>query len=235
MPFHFHLFRPTLVRFRRSRAVRGLMAVGTGLILVLAMGCQSKRSGEVEPGPPPSAERWAFPLQGRWLRGFAVSDRFERRETVSITATNRQGAYLRLERLPGLDAEGARRMIEDGVFNLEALYANALSPYPGDISNRVVTEEAFHPRRAAGPTEPWFILYANERFGFGPSTAGQVKYKALLGWIYCASAEELIKVRLYMSPRTPDATLREWTKNLSCQAAHSNAPPSMSQRHALQH
>lgn len=234
MPFDFQSLTRSFERLRRLRALLSSGVAGAGLILLVTVGCQSERTARSGAGSSPAAGTWALPLQGRWLRNFSESDRFERRGTVAITATNRHGDLIRLERVAGMDAEAARRMIEDGVLNLEALYANALSPYPGDISNRVVTEEAFHPHRALGPTEPWFILYANERFGFGPSTADQVKYKALLGWVHCGSAEELIKLRLYVSPRTSDDLLRSWVRRLSCQADPSTRPPSGAQRHASQ-
>ncbi|MBL9167278.1 MAG: hypothetical protein JNN07_06020 [Verrucomicrobiales bacterium] len=188
-----------------------------GVLMVFTQGCAylKPRGADTSGGSPAAASpAWLGSLRGSALDGFQLSEQLERRGTSLITATNLAGDILKLERIPGLDADSASRLIGDGVMSLEALYANALSPYPGDLSNRVITDDGFHPRRAAGPREPWFVLFANDRFGFGVSTPEQVKYKALLGWVHSDSSEELFKIRLYVPANRKDAELRRWVKGI---------------------
>ncbi|MBI1841506.1 MAG: hypothetical protein HYR88_11735 [Verrucomicrobia bacterium] len=174
--------------------------------------CQSqpnvRRGGDIQPP-------WAGQLRGEGLRGFVVTEEFNRRSTIMITATNHVG-ILKLERFDGLEAESAHRMIEDGIMGLEALYANALSPYPGDISNRVVTEAAYRPKRVADGAHAAFLVFANDRFGYGGTTADQCVYRSVLAWRYSDHSGELTRIRLFVPRGVRDEVLERWLRSIAC-------------------
>lgn len=145
--------------------------------------------------------------------GAKVTETSSRRDITFITAELPLG-QLKLDITPGLDATSVKTLMEDGAMNLEALFANALSPYPGDLSHRVVTEERFKPVRWNTAGGPAFLLYADDRLGFGVSTREQVRHRALLAWRYVRATRCLIKIRLYAPSSTPDSELRKWLQGL---------------------
>ncbi len=180
--------------------------------LLSLTGCHHLRNRSGAENPPPL---WAGSLRGSGLFGFVPTEESTRRSATMITATNPLG-ILKLERLDGLEAESAHRLIEDGIMGLEALYANALSPYPGDISNRVVTEAAFRPKRISDGSQVAFLLFANDRFGYGGSTTDQIFFKSLLAWRYCEHSGELTKIRLFAPITTRDEILEQWLGSIAC-------------------
>ncbi len=180
--------------------------------LLLLTGCHHVPNPIRAENPPPL---WAGSLRGAGLFGFVPTEESTRRSTTMVTATNQLG-ILKLERLDGLEAESAHRLIEDGIMGLEALYANALSPYPGDISNRVVTEAAFRPKRISDGSRVAFLLLANDRFGYGGSTTDQIFFKSLLAWRYCEHSGELIKIRLFAPATIHDEVLERWLRSITC-------------------
>ncbi len=159
-------------------------------------------------------------LRSELLRDFTLAERFERPPVTHHTFTNRD-AVLKLELLHDLDPDSAQILVHDGVMGIEALYANALSPYPGDISNKIITKKKFLPqlfrhRTEAGVTNTAFLLYANERLGYGATTDEQVRYKSVLGWIYCPRTRTFVKARYFAPLATPDPALRRFFQSLAC-------------------
>ena len=75
------------------------------------------------------------------LAGFKLAERIEKRGMVQITFTNKTQTA-KFDLIPHIDEASATQLRDEGIISLQALYANALSPYPGDISNEVVTSPA---------------------------------------------------------------------------------------------
>jgi hypothetical protein len=108
---------------------------------------------------------------------------------------------------------------------LQALYANALSPYPGDISHRMVAREKFRPRfftkEADGNSHQYFLLFASERQGYGVTSEDSVRFKSLLGWFYCAGERRFCKVRYFAPLTTSDSELVRLFLSLGCSSDQS--------------
>lgn len=142
-------------------------------------------------------------------------DRFSHRSTLT-----RKDQVLHLETIAELDAESAATVIHEGVIGIEALYANALSDYPGDLSQKVTTPPRFRPVLSRAPLgqvpRAYFLLYATERLTFGAVSEDTAKRRALLGWIYCESERALYRVELFTSLTTPPNALEDYFLALSC-------------------
>lgn len=153
------------------------------------------------------------------LRGFVLAETDAKRDSTVYTLTN-NGSVLKIEVLEHIDAPDAATLLQDGVMGIQALYANALSPYPGDISNQVATELAFQPRLFRVTNSPvaftYLLLYANDRFGYGATTKDSVKYKSLIGWFYCEPRKEFFKVKLFASPKAGDREMERTLTSLRC-------------------
>lgn len=156
------------------------------------------------------------------LPGFVVAAENNGRDAASYTLTN-GAAVANIDVFEHIQAADAETITRDGVMGMQALYANALSPYPGDISNKVVTDVAFQPRlfRATNGAVriTYFLVYANDRFGYGVTTKESVRYKSLVGMFYCAGRESFFKVKLFLSPETPDSELVNLLTGMQCGVA----------------
>ena len=85
----------------------------------------------------------------------------------------------------------------------DALYADAPSPYPGEVSNKIVCNDQFKPVYREEITDhasyKYFLLHSTERFGLGACTEDAIKYKHLIGWMYCPQKNMLFIIK-YFTP-----------------------------------
>jgi hypothetical protein len=166
----------------------------------------SRRSSTPPPGVGKGESLPAL-LRSDALKGCAVTETEEKRSSIVYTLRCDTWTVI-IERMPYLESEAASALIEEGVMNVEALYADALSPYPGDISRKVATDPRFRPQRfkreVAGVQYNYYLLFANERFGYGAMSDDAVKFRSLLGWFYCAEAGEFFRVK-YFAPLSTEA------------------------------
>ena len=127
---------------------------------------------------------------------------------------------LQLEVITDLDPDSAETLIEDGIMGIHALYANALSVYPENLSKQVATPDRFRPQffRKEVNSVPYrfFLLYATERLAYGAASEDTIKRRSLLGWIYCAGQRTLYKLRLFAPLETQPADLEKFFLALPC-------------------
>ncbi len=142
-----------------------------------------------------------------------------KRFSSELTLTNLE-SVLKVEVIAGIDSASASTMIADGMMGLQALYANALSPYPGDISREVVSDRRFQPQIVStnmdGCSLNYALIFANERFGYGVASADAVRYRSLVGWIHCANRSTLYKVRHFAPLTVRDEDLVQFYRRLKC-------------------
>lgn len=202
-----------------STGAGSLLSLALAFLVLFAAACAGKRTGRVN-GPPDLPTGNAFTLlSSPRLASYRQAEVQERRFSTEITLTNRDD-IIKIEVIPNLDRAGAQQLTDEGMMNIEALYANALSPYPGDISNTIVSDSRYRPQRLRANRDgiplDYFLLYANQRLGYGAATADTVKYRALLGWIYCEQAGRLYKVRCFMPLMTPPEEMKALFLSLVC-------------------
>jgi len=158
-------------------------------------------------------------FQPNALHGFVLAATDVKPDSTVLTLTNHH-SVAKIEVLEHIDAADVETLLQDGIMGIQALYANALSPYPGDISNQVTTDPSFRPCLFRATNAPlaytYFVLYANDRFGYGATTKDSVKFKSLMGWLYCSSRQEFFKVRLFVPPTTDDRELEALFTSLRC-------------------
>ena len=188
--------------------------VQLGLMFTLLLGCARQ---------PAQRNQWTLPSTAA-AGGFQVGDLKlagiqSKRFSSELTLTNLE-SVLKIEVIAGIDSASASTMIEDGMMGLQALYANALSPYPGDISREVVSDRRFRPQMVCtnvdGRSLNYALLSANERFGYGVASADAVRYRSLVGWIHCVDRSALYKVRYFAPLTEPDEDLVQFYRRLEC-------------------
>ncbi len=195
-----------------------LAAVAVVLIAVaLWLGVKKQnRSGTASNDPRPRM------FAGNALPGFLHAGTDIKPDSTLYTFTNGTSVS-KIEVLEQIEPSDAATLMQDGVMGIQALYANALSPYPGDISNKVETDPAYRPRliQVTNDAVPFtcFLLYANDRLGYGATTKDSVKFKSLMGWLYCAARKEFLKVKLFVPLAMSDRDLEALFFSLRCPSA----------------
>ena len=158
-------------------------------------------------------------LRAGSIAGLHLSETNQGRASLQYTLTN-ETCILRIEAFPDLDPDAATMLLQEGIMGLQALYGNALSPYPGDISNLQVAQEKFRPRFFArevnGTSYQYFVLFASERLGYGVTSDDSVKFKSLLGWLYCGTGRCFYKVRYFAPKGTADLEMERFFLALGC-------------------
>jgi hypothetical protein len=187
-----------------------------GVIAMLLHGCAHQPSHRARWILPSPTATFAADFQIGHLRLATVQ---AKRFSSELTLTNLE-SVLKIEVIADLDAASASTMIEDGMMGLQALYANALSPYPGDISREVVSDRRFRPQMVStnidGRSLNYALVFANERFGYGVASADAVRYRSLVGWIHCANRSTLYKVRHFAPLTVHDEDLVQFYRRLQC-------------------
>jgi len=171
-----------------------------------------------QPAKPPSNDIPAL-LKSPRLRDFTLTETDKGRSSTRYTLSAKE-RVLKIEVMRDVDKEAAEALRNDGIMGLEALYAHALSPYPGDISNTVVGDAQFRPkffRKEIGQTTySYYLLFANQRMGYGATTADSVKFKSLMGWIYCDASKEFYKVKYFLPLEAATSELERLFLSLLC-------------------
>ena len=160
-------------------------------------------------------------LASDYLASFTLREKHDRRNTTTYRLIDGD-RVLKLSTIRNIEKEAAAILLDDGIMSLRALYADSLSPYPGDISRRIVHSQKFRPRFVQttqnGTRYAYFVLFANARFGYGTFADDRVKYKSLVGWFYCEQVERFYKVRLFVPKETGDQELETFFLSLRCAA-----------------
>ena len=193
-----------------------------GLLTAMAASltaCAPIRPDQRGPATTTAAESSTLLPKSKLLAPFQPFETQERRFSTEFTLTN-NSRVLKIEAVPNLGRQGAQTMLEDGIMGVQALYANALSPYPGDISKEVVSDARFRPQLVRtnwnGQPRDYVLLFANDRLGYGATTADAARYRSLLGWFYCERADVLYKVRYFVPLAARKEELETFFLLLSC-------------------
>ena len=188
--------------------------IQVGMIMTLLLGCAHQSTQRARWILPTATAATNFQIGHLQLAGIQP-----KRFSSELTLTNLE-SVLKIEVIDGIDSASASTMIADGMMGLQALYANALSPYPGDISREVVSDRHFRPQVVStnmhGRSLNYALLFANERFGYGVASTDSVRYRSLVGWIHCADRSALYKVRYFAKMTVPDEDLVQLYRRLEC-------------------
>lgn len=173
---------------------------------------------------PAAAVEGEIPMIGITFKNpgsFAMVEKFDRKHSQGYVF-RRDDETLHIEKMEGIDGKSSNILIQDEMTSINALYANSLSAYPGDVSNKIVCNEKFRPVYHEEVIDDisyrYYLLYATARFGLGACSEDIVKYKHLLGWIYCPQGQRLYSVKYFMPLKNNFEELEQLFLSLSCSA-----------------
>ncbi len=136
---------------------------------------------------------------------------------------DKEKGFLQIEKIEPINRKSADILIKDKIVSVQAIYANAFSAYPGEVSNKIVCNDAFKPvyleRTINDTSYRYYFLYSTERFGLGACSEDIVKYRHLLGWIYCPQTQRLYGVKYFLPLNNNFEELEQLFLSFSCSAS----------------
>ncbi len=151
------------------------------------------------------AQQQAFDINRtlKALPEFELEKEANARDATVYYLKGENSRRMRIEVITGIDSDSAMILTDGEITGIRAIYANALSAYPGEVSHEVECNKKFLPgfydKRTKLASHRYILVYSTERFGLGACNEDLVRYKHLLGWTYCPAQEQLLHVK-YFAP-----------------------------------
>jgi hypothetical protein len=154
-----------------------------------------------------SKELNSIGLNSELLEDFTLEKKFfDETEQSTKLLYHRNGEVLKISSLGSIDKASADIVLSGQIQTINALYANALSPYPGEISNEIMCPEKFMPelytKQIDSLNYTYFTLFATDRFTYGACAEDLVKYKSILAWTYCSKKNTFYRFEFFIPIET---------------------------------
>ena len=109
------------------------------------------------------------------------------------------GDMIRVEKKK-IDKENQKTAIYSEVQKIRAYFENAISPYPGQISDEIECPENFIPelktKDIGGVETNYFEVYLTERLAIGACSEDQAKNTEIIAWYYCENQGNLYQLEI---------------------------------------
>ncbi|MDO8551808.1 MAG: hypothetical protein Q7S03_03980 [bacterium] len=134
------------------------------------------------------------------LNEFKIKEVYEDDQNVYRALYNKDDNIIRVEVRSNLSSEEAKSLTRSQVTKINALFANAISPYPGAISDEIVCPEEFKPvyktSNINGLEVTSLTGFLNNRLVFGACSQDQAAYKDVLSLFYCKKPKSFFTFEL---------------------------------------
>ena len=101
-----------------------------------------------------------------------------------IIKSNNKNEILKIQ-IENISFNNVNQTIEKKFLEIESLYREIHSPYPGIVSNKVSCENNYLPKKIENYPKEYLIVYATERLTFGACSKDLIHYQSIIYPIYC--------------------------------------------------
>lgn len=134
------------------------------------------------------------------LGKFKLKEVYEEDRNIYRALFAQEDDLLRIEVKSQVGEKEAGKYIEAEIVRMKALFQNAASPYPGELSSEISCSEEFKPVLKTVQQNnlqiSYFTGFLNTRLTFGACTQNQAIYKSILVLFYCPLAKQLFQVEI---------------------------------------
>ena len=152
------------------------------------------------------------------INKYSLSEKYEDSKVVFRALYIYKDTFIRVNIVSNIEKTNAQKEIDSRVVKMQNLFANAASPYPGEISDTVVCTEEFKPIlktfKLDNEDYPYFTGYLNNRLVFGSCVEDQLKHEGLLGIFYCPTQRKLYQIE-YIRPKNQTSDKNEFLNFIS--------------------
>lgn len=120
-----------------------------------------------------------------------------------------------------ITADKAASTISGWTSQIEGLYQQAISPYPGEISDQIECPEKFHPNKKVITNDSLHItaienLHLSDRLAPGACGEESASYKSIVAMFYCAEQKKLFKLEFIFQKGDYPENKEVLLSSLSC-------------------
>ena len=119
---------------------------------------------------------------------------------VTKISAKHENIIARIELVENIEEREAQLYTEDKKTSIESIFLSEPAHYPGIITRNVECPDEFQPIRGIKDGVSYYILYASERFSYGVCSRDEVRYRSLIGFLYCPQNGVFIEMKLFFPP-----------------------------------
>ena len=176
---------PSFAKRKRTFSVVLLIIIALALILLLYNKRQCSRLG-------------CLSIEG--LDKFKVQEVYQDDDNTYRALLSKDSDLLRINIRTGISETEAKSDIQARVTKIKALFENAASPYPGEISDEIECGDEYKPvfseERINGVQISYFTGFLNSRLVLGACTEDQAVYKEIFALFYCPKQQQFYQIEL---------------------------------------
>lgn len=124
---------------------------------------------------------------------FSVTQRFENK----FFAEN-EGEIIKVKILNDLGTKEAEEYTTSQTVMLRGLFEPQLPPYPEFLTQQNACGNQYLPVKKESQFGDFYVLFANNRFGYGVCSDDLIKYRAGKGFFYCQSKKTVIELEYFI-------------------------------------
>ena len=134
------------------------------------------------------------------LDKFKVLEVYQNDSRIYRALLSEKKDLMRVEVKSKVEENEAEKYIEVEIARMKALFQNAASPYPGEISDEIECSEEFKPvlktTKQTNVKMSYFSGFLNSRLTFGTCTQDQAVYKGVLALFYCPKQKQVFQLEI---------------------------------------
>jgi hypothetical protein len=158
---------------------------------------------------------------------FQIKEVYQDDDSAYRALLSKDGDLLRANIRSGVSVSESNSHIQAQMSKIKALFENAASPYPGEISDEIECSDEYKPdfslENINGVEVSYFTGYLNSRLILGACTEDQIVYKEIFALFYCPKQQQLFQIELIAPKDVFGADEVKYQKMLHSLDCHSNS------------
>jgi hypothetical protein len=144
------------------------------------------------------------------------SERRVKEAKITVFSASSGADEIQVTRIENLAPGAAEQMLEQKKYQVEGLYQEEKSPYPGFLSKAVKCAPEFLPDIEFNKGVSLRVrAAANGRRSLGVCDAAEMQFAAVVLYYYCARTKVLLQIEGYL-PKTETGKAKDFLKKVSC-------------------
>lgn len=149
---------------------------------------------------------------------YKIIEEYEDTDKVFRALYKNDNSFLKIDKTKNIEKGDFENLKNDKTKKFLEIYNNNISPYPGELSNVSTCNKDLMPIEVNTNNNIFYKTYLNNRFQFGTCVEEQLKYKVILGYIYCEDKKEFYQIEYFIdkSRENSDEVLNDFVKSIKC-------------------
>jgi len=136
---------------------------------------------------------------------------------VKKIIVNHDNDIIKIRIASNLSEDDAKNYINFHKYQIENLFTEYRSPYPGHISDAIKCPEKYQPiKEQNGSDKVYYYLYANDRLTYGGCSEDLLEYLVALGLVHCIESKKILEIEFFTPKDNPNSDYKNVAKSLRC-------------------